>query len=306
MGCSSSVVLSCIYFSLAGIGASACWSPVIGMVQRSVKERYTTLAIVFVDIGNASGIIISSSVLPLIISHNGWRTGWYSLGFLAFFMAAISIFGLSKHSFESRIREIRGPMKESWTHFGSMLLEVLSQRKFFLMGISYLLVGFATLIPYTFVTTFAIEELGISYTSAARLVTVIAASSLLGKVVLGAMSKMLGNMNAILISHIVVVIAMFGIGFSSKLLPLQFFVGVFGFGQGAIWALYASSASEILGNDRTGSVLGTWTLLLCIGFLLSPVIAGLVADRWGTFIFSFWLGIITTLVSSGLLIFARG
>jgi len=79
-------------------------------------------------------------------------------------------------------------------------------------------------------------------------------------------------------------------------------MAIFGFGSGAVWPLYALCAPDYFSKSRAGFIVGLWTLFLGIGFILSPIIAGWVADFSGTFMWSFVLAIITAMISIFLLL----
>ena len=57
----------------------------------------------------------------------------------------------------------------------------------------------------------------------------------------------------------------------------------------AVWSMYAASASDYFSRSMAGSIIGLWTVYLGIGSLLSPIIAGWIADATGTLSWSFLL-----------------
>jgi MFS family permease len=75
----------------------------------------------------------------------------------------------------------------------------------------------------------------------------------------------------------------------SKGMTLIIFTGIFGTGYGAVWPMYAASASDYFSKYSTGSIIGLWTLYLGIGLTISPIIAGWTADMTGTLTWSFIL-----------------
>ncbi len=72
--------------------------------------------------------------------------------------------------------------------------------------------------------------------------------------------------------------------------------------DGAVWALYAAAASDYFAKSIAGSIIGLWTLYLGIGSILSPVIAGWIADTTGTLGWSFVLAMAGAIVSLLLLV----
>ena len=62
---------------------------------------------------------------------------------------------------------------------------------------------------------------------------------------------------------------------------------VFGIGYGACWAMYAACASDFFSKQAAGGIIGLWTVYLGVGLMLSPLLAGWIADATGTFMWSF-------------------
>ena len=79
-------------------------------------------------------------------------------------------------------------------------------------------------------------------------------------------------------------------------------VCIFALGYGVVWALYAAAASDYFAKESSGTIVGIWTLFLGVGSVISPIIAGWVADFTGTLTWSFGVGAAGGLVSVLLLV----
>lgn len=64
------------------------------------------------------------------------------------------------------------------------------------MGLCYMLVGFRVLIPFTFLSVYAAQELMMPYEAATRLIVMVAVSDVFGTLVLGDLSDILGRVRA--------------------------------------------------------------------------------------------------------------
>ena len=300
MSCSSSLIEASLFFALAGIGASACWSPVVAVAQRWVSDKHRGMAMAFIDAGSSLGVIISSAVMPFVVATYSWRMGWVGLSGLALFVTGTNFFLIRNRPVEEPSPKLGGltsqPTRETY-------MRVLGDSSFWLIGLSYLLIGFSTLIPYTFLSTYAVQELMLPYELAVRLITMIGAASLAGKLVLGPLSDKLGRIRLMMLCGALVAIGSLGIAYHGGFLSL--FAIIFGFGHGAVWPLYAVSASDYFPKRISGGVVGLWTLLLGIGLVLSPIVAGWIADATGTLVWSLILAVVTAVVSL-LLLFAAG
>jgi len=93
-----------------------------------------------------------------------------------------------------------------------------------------------------------------------------------------------------------------GIAYSKGLFQLILFLVVFGFGYGAIWAVYAAAASDFFSEKTAGSVVGLWTVLLGVGSIISPVITGWTIDRTESYASAFFLALAGAVLSLLLLL----
>jgi len=189
------------------------------------------------------------------------------------------------------------PLRGTIVHWATLLRDI----KFWLIGLSYLLLGFSTVIPYTFLSTYAVQEVRLPYELAARLITMMGAASLLGKLGLGSLSDVLGRIRLMMLCGVIVGVGSLGMVYCQRFLTLGLFSLMFGLGQGGTWPLYAACARDYFPKGSTGTVVGFWTLLLGIGSIISPITAGWIADITGTFTWSFILGMATAMIASLLL-----
>jgi MFS family permease len=289
MAYSSSLVEASLFFTLAAIGHSACWVPVVTLAQRWVGERRRGMALAFIDLGSSFGIVVSSAVIPLIVAAYSWRMGWMSLGALAFLVAVINFLLVRSYPAGKSAPSSPGAGQHTSEPVGVTYLKLLRNSRFWLMGLSYLLIGFSILIPFTFLSTYAVQELALSYDIAVRLITVIGIAAVVGKLALGPFSDTVGRIRIMMLCAVLIAIGSFGMAYNRGLLTLILFTVVFGIGYGAVWALYAAAARDYFSKESTGSIVGLWTLLCGVGSIFSPILAGWMADTTGTLAWSFIL-----------------
>jgi MFS family permease len=170
-----------------------------------------------------------------------------------------------------------------------------------LVGFSYLLISFSILIPFTFLTTYATQELMIPYGSAAGLVAVIAVSGATGKLILGHISDKIGRIKIMMLCGMLTASGSLGMAYSSGFSMLLVSSIIFGVGYGTLWPVYAASARDLFSKEYSGTIIGLWTLYHGLGSILSPVISGWSIDVTGTYFWAFILAMISSLVSLSLL-----
>jgi OFA family oxalate/formate antiporter-like MFS transporter len=301
MAYASSLTQASLFFALAGGGSAACWAPVMAVAQRwtSDKNRGKTLA--FIDIGSAMSIIVVSTAIPAIAVAHGWQTGWMSLGILGLAIAAIDLLTIRNPAADEAGPRPAGPAPAVIESISGTYARLLQDAKFWFIGLSYLLTGFAIIIPFTFLSTFAVQEMNFSYEAATRLMTIIGIGAIFGKIGLGTLSDKVGRLKVLLLCIALVAVGALGMA-SGQRIAVIISTAVFSPGYGTLWALYAALASDYFSRRYTGGIVGLWTVFLGIGSLIAPVIAGWVADRSGTLGWSFVLAGAAAVASFGLLV----
>lgn len=302
MAYSSSPANASLFFALAGIGSAVCWAPVMALAQRWVSDKRRGMILAFIDAGSSLGIMGAGAIVPLIIVAYNWRAGWTSLGILAFLMAGINFLLVRSHPVEKSglqhskaERRTRVPVREI---YGSLFRD----SKFWLIGLAYLLTGFSILIPFTFLSTYAMQELMLSYRVAAGLITVIGVTATVGKLTLGPLSDTVGRVRIMMLCAVLIATGSLGMAYNQGLLTLTLFTAVFGFGYGTVWSMYAAAASDYFSKEFAGSIVGLWTLFAGVGSIFSPIVAGWVADTTGTLTWSFILAVAGAVASLFLLL----
>ena len=289
MSFASSVVNASLFYTVAGIGHSACWAPVVALIQRWVSDKRRGTALAFTDLGSASGIAVWSTLMPVIVAGYGWRAGWTSLGLSAFVVAAMNFFLVRSHPGEKHGIKEKRPSRFPREPLKVTYKNIFINSKFWILGLSYLFLGFSIIIPFTFLSTYAANELMMPYETAARLVAIIAIAGVFGKLLLGHLSDSLGRVIIMMACGVLVAAGSLGMVFFNGLFSLGLFTAIFGFGYGAIWPVYAAAAQDHFKQKSAGSVVGLWTFLLGVGSTLAPIISGWTIDRSGSYTSAFVL-----------------
>ena len=300
MAFASSVKLAIFFFGLAGIGASSCWSPVMSLAQRWIGDARKGMVLAVITSGGAFGTMVSSLLMPALVEKYSWRSGWIFLGALGFALAFVCAIVIVDRP-DNKDVKIQSESMESKKGHHFSLREAFIGRfrdlKFWLIGGSYMLVVFAVLIPFGFLTTYAVQEFELPYKDAARLISIIAIASIIGRFLLSSLSDYFSRAKVLIFSCVLIVSGILGIIYQQSHNQLRFFVFIFGCGHGSLWPLYAACASDYFPKNYTGSILGAWTLLGGIGSIVCPVIVGYLVDYTGTFTWSFILGAVVAATS---------
>ncbi len=301
MAYSSSIIQASLFFILAGIGSAVCWAPTMALAQRWTSDKHRGQTLAFIDVGSSLGIVGTSTAVPMIATAHNWRAGWMSLGALGFAVAAINFLAVRSHPGEqSKLRQ-----KRLEQHAGEpvsvIYMRLLRDIRFWLIGLAYLFTGFSIIIPFTFLSTYAVQELAFTYEAATRLITVIGIGAIVGKITLGPLSDKVGRIRVMMLCALLIAGGSLGMAYSQGI-RLVVFTAIFALGYGTVWSMYAASASDYFSKESSGSIVGLWTVYLGIGSILSPIIAGWIADTTGTLSWSFVLAAAGAIISIFLLV----
>jgi MFS family permease len=307
MGTANSVLASCIFFAIFGIGMSGNWAPFASFLQTwfDVKRRGTVLGIMTVGIRLGYGTM--TLVLPLLIAAYDWRLCWYMLGGLLLLIAAIN--GLI-------LRDKKSP--SSSPPKGSVVGSIVSTKQkisyrnifskphFWVIGISYLAMSLFAVGTVTFIVTYANIELGMPYNIAAALSGIIAFIGIPGAIILPALSDRFGRKILLVVSNIamaffVLIIALSGHNF----MLLISSAALFGFFYGGIFPSYSACAGDYFPATTIGTVLGMWSTFCSIGMMMAGPIVGFAADFSGTFLWSFVLNAFIGIFAAMLLLLLK-
>jgi sugar phosphate permease len=289
MSFSTTVLQASLFFALAGLGHSACWAPVVTVVMRWVSEKRRGIALSIVDLGSAVSIAFWSLMIPWIIGPVGWRTVWVILGLSGFAAAAMNFIMIRSHPPAGPGHPGSKAAQEVKASVGAAYTTILRDRRFYLIGFSYLLISFSILIPLAFLPVYATSELKISYQSAAGLIAVIGVAGSGGKLILGHVSDRVGRIIVMMLCGVLITAGASGLAYAQGFGWLILFTTLFGIGYGTIWPVYAASARDLFSREYAGSIVGLWTLFHGLGSVLAPVLAGWTVDATGTYFWAFVL-----------------
>jgi MFS family permease len=296
---SSSVLEAAIYFTLVGIGSAACWAPVMALAQRWISDKRRGMSLAYIDGGSSLGVMVAGAVVPLAVAGSGWQLGWKGLGIFGITLGIISFFLIRNSPRRANAPEIPQSPGKGVSETGYR--QILKDRRFWLIGLAYLLTGFSILIPFTFLSTYAVQEMSFPYSSATLLITIIGIGGTIGKLILGPVSDKTGRIKIMSLCAILIAggcLAMtYGRGWF--LLSICF---IFGIGYGACWSMYAACAADFFPKRAAGGIIGLWTIFLGIGSVIAPIISGWTADISGTLMWAFVTGSAGGLISLLLLI----
>jgi sugar phosphate permease len=308
MGQVSNLFTAIFFHGIVGLGASAMWVPIVSLIQKWFGTTRRGLALGILSPSYSLGFGLMGLILPVIVKNYSWRIGWTLLGISGLVLIGMNLFLLRNDPEEMGLL----PWGETTRSVSSSLprnvsfnyWDIFQKGSFWLIGISYAFISAGAYVVSDFMVTYGVMELKISYQSASTFISMMAATSVAGSLLLMAFSDRIGRKKSLMIIHFSLALSILIILLARRNIPLLWIgIGCFGFFYGAIWPMYAACVRDYFPKDMTGTILGTITLFYGVGAIVGPILAGYLADLTQTFQWSFGLGVLVSLIAAAMVCF---
>jgi len=260
-----------------GIAVACAYVPMVATVGAwFVQRRTTALGVAVAGIG--VGTLVLAPVSERLIDAYGWRTAYVVLGLGGAALLVLSSFGA--HRPPLGLAQAPAPLRQ-----------VVRDRGFVILYASCLLLSTSLFVPFVFIKSYATDE-GIDAGPAATLVGIIGASSVIGRLGLGALGSRLGATRLMQLSFVMLTASfLLWLGAGDSYAMLVLFAVVMGVAYGGFIALAPAVAAGLFGTVGLGAILGALYTAAAIGGLVGPPVVGVVIDE-----VSYTAGIIVAMV----------
>ncbi len=268
-----SYMASLVGMSILGVGTAFTYTPLVNIVVGWFPQR-RGMMIGFLVSGLGLGTLISSLLIPFFttwFSIDGWRYLWFVYGLLSllFALAALLI-----------LRDPPIPLLKKEKKDQSFLREVYLHKGVLLVAIIYGLIGFAYLIPQSFLFSFILES-KIDRFVAGQIMAIGGLMSIFSGPLWGTISDKIGRRKSLIITLVT--------GATSMLIPVifpvfigfvisQFFWGITVVGM---LSLIQALSTEQIHPSYAPVALGYVTVYFASGQLLGPGLGGWLIDHIG-------------------------
>ncbi len=281
-----------LYF-VTGMGSGAANVPVMGLITAWFDRTIRGRAAGFVVIGSGFAIIISGKLIPFVnrtIGPEGWRINWMILA------ATVAVIAVVGHIFLRNKPEDKGlePLGSDGKSVTSVPqtregTSIYKNKTLYLLGAIYFLFGYTYVIYATFIVTTLVRERGFSETVAGNFWSWVGLLSLLSGPVFGTISDRLGRKAGLMIVFSLQSLAYLLVAANLPPLFLYLSIGFYGIVAWSIPSIMVAAVSEYVGIDRALSAFGFITFIFGLGQITGPSIAGVLAERTGSFSSSFFM-----------------
>ena len=317
MGTVNSLWTACLFFGFTGLGATGLWAPVITLVQRWFAFNRRGFALGILSTGFGLGFAAMGAVFPWIVKYFNWRYAWFILGTMGLAMVAVNGIFLRSDPAGAGLR----PWGEKHDHFNARNADpnnnrpfaetvafgsILKNRRFWLIGSSYLAIAYALYGITTFMVDYAKYQLNAPLEKASLLATIHGVCQVAGVLTVLPLSDYLGRKTTIVISNIVITCCLALIlPAGGSLVMLYIVIGVLGVFYGVTFPIYGACAGDYFPRAVMGTVIGAWTPFYGLGAILTHWVTGMLRDATGVYDYAFVINILMGALAAALMALVR-
>jgi MFS family permease len=300
-----------VFYSLfSAIGTGGVYVVSMSIVTRWFDKK-RGIAIGISTSGIGLGMVIMAPIATYFIAKFSWRISCILIGLISsifiIFMAMLlkkepGEMGLLPDGVESNGgKTVLSDIKESYKRpFSFSPLQAFRTRSFWYLGLSWLLFSscFHTVLTHIIPHS---TDIGISEMKAAAILSLIGATSIPGRLVIGRVSDNIGRRVTAIICSLLATGAIIWLIWSQKLWMFYFFAMVFGFAYGGIDTSIVALVGDIFGLRSIGIILGILSIGWLIGAAIGPAIGGWIYDFSNNYSIAFSTDVVALLIVTLLL-----
>ena len=283
-----------LLYMVTGIGSGATNVPVMGLVAAWFSSRRRGRAAGFIVIGSGFAIMISGRLIPFLnrrIGPEGWRASWLILSGIVMLIAFVTFALLRDGPEEKGLAPVGDDETSAPADNGGVKEEMNIYRKgvIYYLGMIYFLFGFTYVIYATFIVTTLVRERGFSESVAGNFWMWVGFLSLFSGPVFGTLSDRLGRKAGLMIVFSLQAVSYLLIATRLPGLFLYLSIGFYGLVAWSIPSIMAAAIGDYVGPRKSAAAIGFVTFIFGLGQISGPAIAGVLAERTGSFSGSFYM-----------------
>ncbi len=291
---SGSFLAVLILYFITGIGSGASNVPVMGLITAWFDRTIRGKAAGFVVIGSGFAIIISGKLIPYVnrvMGAEGWRTNWLILAGSVLIIAATGYFFFRDRPEELGLKPLGSEDKdlEPLHTVQTGAISIYKNKALYLLGAIYFLFGYTYVIYATFIVTTFVKERGFSEAVAGNFWSWVGFLSLFSGPIFGALSDRLGRKAGLIIVFSLQMLAYLMVAAHLPPLFLYLSIGFYGIVAWSIPSIMVAAVSEYVGIDKALAAFGFITFIFGLGQITGPSVAGVLAEKTGSFSSSFFM-----------------
>lgn len=282
------LVLTTFFFT--GIGSGLGNVPVMGLVSHWFGSSLRGRAAGLMVSGIGLGIMITGLLIPAINSWTdhgqGWRINWMVMGVLVLAIGVLCSFLIRNRPEDMGLQVVErtGGIRQG-TQSPLPVIESFTtgKRTLFHLGGIYFLFGFTYVIYVTFVITTLINEYSFSEAIAGRFWFWFGLLGMLSGPVFGSLSDHIGRARTLALVYTLQGVSHLLLAFNPIPGSIYLSIGLFAICAWSVPSIVAAAIGDYLGPLKAAAGFATVTLFFSVGQISGPALAGIMAERSGSF-----------------------
>jgi len=270
--------LLAIFGLFIGVGMATHDVVTLSTIARQFRQRRGIMTGV-VKVGTAAGQITIPLIAAFFLAIYGWRQTLMILGIAAVALLLVAAFLMK--SPPARARSGKGTDAA-----GSRFQEARRTRALWMIcAIQFSFFSTVTTIPLHIVVHGM--DLGMTPALAAKLLSVLAAASVVGRLSVGTLVDRIGGRRALILCFVPLIASL--LAFLSITAPWALFaaVPIYGFAHGGFFTVMSPTVAEYFGLQAHGAIFGLVLFFGTIGGAAGPILAGRVFDLMDSYDLAF-------------------
>jgi MFS family permease len=300
-------------YMLTGIGSGAANVPIMGLVSAWFSSSSRGRAAGFIVIGSGFAIMLSGKLIPYVnrlAGPEGWRINWLILSALVLLIAFISLLLMRDRPEQKGLRKVgsdnQGTAVNAHVHAEEApKISVYKKGIIYYLGAIYFLFGYTYVIYATFIVTTLVKERGFTESAAGNFWAWVGLLSLFSGPVFGTLSDRLGRKAGLMIVFFLQMLSYLLI--ASGLPGMFLYLSIFFYGIVAwsIPSIMAAAMGDYVGAHKAAAAFGLVTFIFGFGQISGPAVAGILAEKTGSFSGSFYMAAVFAAVAIVLTMFLK-
>jgi MFS family permease len=273
-----------------GVGIGGIVTPINTTIPRWFSTK-TGIAVAIPSAGFGVGSVLAPLLVQWLLTVFDWRLSFVVLGGIRLVITLpLALFmrrsprdvGLRQFGYRNSDvgKAVSSPVE------GTSFMQAMKSRRFWFFAMTHFGFGFYLQMIIVHTVPNAID-VGMSAVVAASILSIVAATSILGMLSAGFVSDRLGGLNLLSICLFMTTLAVAWLIFASDVWMLYLFAAVFGFFYGGAIPLWTIVSAQLFGFKSLGSIFGTVILLGTIGGAIGTPVSGLIFDLTGSYNIAF-------------------
>jgi MFS family permease len=300
IGFSSSLIVIIGFYILTGVGSAMANIPIMAVLSSWFSSRLRGKAAGLVVSGNGAAIVFAGQAVPWMngLTIYNWRLSWAVLGTLVVLTGILCLavlrnrpqdMGLLPAGYEDRA------VAPQPHRLGGK--RTVSPRLILHCGAIYGIFGFTFVSYATFIVTTMVEQYGFSQRTAGGFWSWVGFLSLFSGPLFGMLADRVSRRFSLMVVFTIQTLAYLLAGLQPAVPWLLLSIGCFGIVAWSIPSIMAALTGDYAGPDQTFAMFSAITFIFATGQVAGPFLAGLIAERTGTFSGSYLLAAALTAIA---------